>query len=104
MAFSDKMDTSLIPGTIHQVDLEGTIATEHSVGRLADVVLIPKPSSDPDDPLNVSESSCCFQLSGLPHFGLEPCFFTLASYFSKGYIVLIQFSGPRNASYYPRLH
>lgn len=49
------LDTRLIPGTIHLVDLEGVMRGQHaSASRLHDVVLIPSPSSDPDDPLNWS--------------------------------------------------
>ncbi|RAL67460.1 hypothetical protein DID88_008215 [Monilinia fructigena] len=49
------LDTRLIPGTIHLVDLEGVMRGQHvSASRLHDVVLVPSPSSDPDDPLNWS--------------------------------------------------
>jgi hypothetical protein len=48
-------DESAIPGTVHLVDLEGTIRAKHASGtQLKDVVLVPAPSSDPDDPLNWS--------------------------------------------------
>lgn len=44
-----------IPGTIHLVDLDGTMRAKHASGaQLRDVVLVPTPSSDPDDPLNWS--------------------------------------------------
>ncbi len=44
-----------IPGTVHLVDLEGTMRMKHARGKhLNDVVLVPAPSSDPDDPLNWS--------------------------------------------------
>lgn len=47
------LDTRAIPGTIHLVDLEGVMGEQHaSTSRLHDVVLVPSPSSDPDDPLN----------------------------------------------------
>jgi hypothetical protein len=49
------LDISAIPGTVHLVDLEGTIRGKHASGsNLSDVVLLPRPSSDPDDPLNWS--------------------------------------------------
>lgn len=49
------LDESAIPGTVHLVDLEGTIRAKHASGtQLKDVVLVPTPSSDPDDPLNWS--------------------------------------------------
>lgn len=44
-----------IPGTIHLVDLEGTMKAKHAKGAgQRDIVLIPTPSTDPDDPLNWS--------------------------------------------------
>ncbi|KAF2141709.1 uncharacterized protein K452DRAFT_228429 [Aplosporella prunicola CBS 121167] len=44
-----------IPGTVHLVDLEGTLRAKHAVGAHSrDIVLVPAPSSDPDDPLNWS--------------------------------------------------
>ena len=43
-----------IPGTIHLVDLEGTLRAKHALGGQNDVVLVPTPSEDPDDPLNWS--------------------------------------------------
>ncbi len=49
------LDENAIPGTIHLVDLEGTIHAKHAgSAALHDVVLVPAPSSDPDDPLNWS--------------------------------------------------
>jgi hypothetical protein len=53
---SDSTSTySLPPGTVHLVDLEGTMATKHADGKdVNDIVLIPRPSDDPDDPLNWS--------------------------------------------------
>lgn len=49
------LDESAIPGTVHLVDLEGTIRAKHASGsQLKDIVLVPAPSADPDDPLNWS--------------------------------------------------
>lgn len=43
------------PGTVHLVDLEGTLNAKHAKGsRNQDVVLVPAPSADPEDPLNWS--------------------------------------------------
>ncbi|GME65102.1 mfs general substrate transporter [Neofusicoccum parvum] len=48
-------DQPAIPGTVHLVDLEGTIRAKHAAGAAAhDIVLVPAPSDDPDDPLNWS--------------------------------------------------
>ncbi|GAB7356972.1 hypothetical protein MBLNU459_g7810t1 [Dothideomycetes sp. NU459] len=43
-----------VPGTVHLVDLEGTMHAQHARGGQRDIVLVPAPSSDPDDPLNWS--------------------------------------------------
>ena len=43
-----------IPGTVHLVDLEGTLLAKHASGGRRDIVLVPAPSDDPDDPLNWS--------------------------------------------------
>lgn len=48
-----EMDESQIPGTVHLVDLEHTEATRHA-GSSRDIILIPTPSRDPNDPLNWS--------------------------------------------------
>lgn len=49
------LDESAIPGTVHLVDLEGVIRAKHASGsQLKDIVLVPAPSADPDDPLNWS--------------------------------------------------
>lgn len=47
------IDISQVPGTVHLVDLEEAIATRHAKGH-HDIILVPTPSSDPDDPLNWS--------------------------------------------------
>ncbi|OWP05069.1 hypothetical protein B2J93_639 [Marssonina coronariae] len=48
-----RLDPNAIPGTVHIVDIEGTIIGKHaSSAQLKDVVLVPAPSADPDDPLN----------------------------------------------------
>lgn len=51
----DAPTSSLPPGTTHLVDLDGTMATKHADGKdVKDIVLIPRPSDDPEDPLNWS--------------------------------------------------
>ncbi|CAD6566702.1 MAG: hypothetical protein ASARMPREDX12_008802 [Alectoria sarmentosa] len=47
-------DNGFVPGTVHLVDIEGTLRAKHASGGQNDVVLIPAPSDDPDDPLNWS--------------------------------------------------
>ncbi|KAE8346848.1 hypothetical protein BDV24DRAFT_147027 [Aspergillus arachidicola] len=48
------VDRNAIPGTFTLVDLEHTLATRHLNGGNSDIVLVPQPSDDPDDPLNWS--------------------------------------------------
>jgi len=43
-----------VPGTVHLVDLEGTMRAKHASKGHKDIVLVPAPSNDPDDPLNWS--------------------------------------------------
>ncbi|KAJ0125333.1 major facilitator superfamily transporter [Diaporthe amygdali] len=51
----DASPSPLPPGTTHLVDLDGTMATKHANGKdVRDIVLIPRPSDDPEDPLNWS--------------------------------------------------
>ena len=49
-----EIDDLIVPGTIHLVDLEHTLRAKHAKGTYQDVVLVPSPSDDPDDPLNWS--------------------------------------------------
>ncbi|KAL4904498.1 hypothetical protein BDW74DRAFT_178604 [Aspergillus multicolor] len=51
---SSPSSSDFIPGTVHLVDLDSTISSRHARGASRDVVLIPTPSNDPDDPLNWS--------------------------------------------------
>lgn len=46
------LDHEFVPGTVHLVDLEGTMLARHAEGGQRDIVLVPTPSDDPDDPLN----------------------------------------------------
>ncbi|RSL76570.1 hypothetical protein CEP51_009839 [Fusarium floridanum] len=43
-----------IPGTVHLVDSQGKLDSQHAHGAEKDIVLVPSPSSHPDDPLNWS--------------------------------------------------
>jgi hypothetical protein len=49
-----ELDENAVPGTVHIIDIEGTLRAKHAGGANADVVLVPAPSNDPDDPLNWS--------------------------------------------------
>ncbi|GAB1212822.1 hypothetical protein ATERTT37_001970 [Aspergillus terreus] len=49
-----QVDRNAIPGTFTLVDLEHTMASRHLDHGNSDIVLVPQPSDDPDDPLNWS--------------------------------------------------
>lgn len=60
-------EDSLVPGTVHLVDRERILRAKHALGGRKDVVLVPAPSDDPDDPLNWSAkrkllSTACISL------------------------------------------
>ncbi|KMP04029.1 membrane transporter [Coccidioides immitis H538.4] len=44
----------MVPGTVHIVDLEGTMDVKHQKGGQKDIILVPQPTNDPNDPLNWS--------------------------------------------------
>jgi hypothetical protein len=48
------VDSSAIPGTVTLVDVQHVLNTRHVDDGKGDIVLIPTPSADPDDPLNWS--------------------------------------------------
>ncbi|KAK6199526.1 MFS general substrate transporter [Scheffersomyces amazonensis] len=48
-----KFEDIKIPGTIHLVDIEGTLDVKHEEDD--NIVLIPQPTDDPEDPLNWSK-------------------------------------------------
>ena len=54
MTYEDVFEEAPVPGTVHLVDLEGTMHAQHARGGHRDIVLVPTPSQDPDDPLNWS--------------------------------------------------
>jgi hypothetical protein len=45
-------EANAVPGTVHLIDLEHTLHTRHAGSGTGDIVLVPTPSNDPDDPLN----------------------------------------------------
>ena len=48
-------DPDYIPGTVHLVDLNGNVDGAHaSSSGKRDIILVPSPTADPDDPLNWS--------------------------------------------------
>ncbi|EXJ88082.1 hypothetical protein A1O1_05010 [Capronia coronata CBS 617.96] len=50
MAAATLDDVTSVPGTTHLVDLQGTMDAPHEKHK--DIVLVPAPSQDPEDPLN----------------------------------------------------
>ncbi|GFF73772.1 hypothetical protein IFM60648_04022 [Aspergillus lentulus] len=49
-----RADSHAIPGTFTLVDVDGVLAARHLDRGDRDIVLVPEPSNDPDDPLNWS--------------------------------------------------
>ncbi|OAL34849.1 hypothetical protein AYO20_05809 [Fonsecaea nubica] len=67
MAILTETTGEAVPGTVHLVDLDHTMHTRHADAGAGDIVLVPTPSNDPDDPLNWSPrrkilSSICTNL------------------------------------------
>ena len=59
------VDTSdFVPGTVRLVDVDGASKAKHGdINGKADIVLVPKPSADPEDPLNWSRKRKMLALS-----------------------------------------
>ncbi|KAI1842636.1 hypothetical protein JX265_012629 [Neoarthrinium moseri] len=53
---TDHLEHDNVPGTIYLVDVDGETPTFRHDASHKDVVLVPRPSSDPEDPLNWSHS------------------------------------------------
>ncbi|KAL6246597.1 hypothetical protein RBB50_006835 [Rhinocladiella similis] len=49
------LHTDVTPGTVHLVDLTGTLHVKHNEAGEKDIVLLPQPTNDYDDPLNWSK-------------------------------------------------
>lgn len=47
------IDESQVPGTVQLIDIDEHLATRHARGQ-KDIILVPTPSADPEDPLNWS--------------------------------------------------
>ena len=52
MAVYSEQDADYVPGTVHLVDVARQMTLSRHDASHGDIVLIPRPSSDPDDPLN----------------------------------------------------
>lgn len=46
------LHSDVLPGTVHLVDLAGTLNVRHEEGGEKDIVLLPQPTNEYDDPLN----------------------------------------------------
>lgn len=103
------IDKSAIPGTVHLVDLNHDIAARHAKGQ-DDIILIPTPSSDPEDPLNWAPrrkalSTVCLAVCETPVPFLISLLLNLSSYVlfvgmanSVVYSVLVPISEATNLS------
>lgn len=50
----EQVDREWIPGTVYMVDVDRSLAVQHNAQT--DIVLIPQPSKDPNDPLRWSQN------------------------------------------------
>ena len=71
-------DDQYVPGTIHLVDLEGSLNAKHASGSQRDIVLVSSPSSDPDDPLNWSPKRKLLSAACTCAYVVLPCSSRLA--------------------------
>ncbi|KAK4502375.1 hypothetical protein PRZ48_005800 [Zasmidium cellare] len=69
-----------VPGTVHLVDLEGTVRAKHADGSKQDIVLIPAPSLDPEDPLNWSRPRKLLSTATTIIYTICICYATAAIY------------------------
>lgn len=44
-------DQEIVPGTVHLVDLEGILNVQKDPNSKHNIILVPQPSSNPNDPL-----------------------------------------------------
>ena len=56
------LDAAPIPGTTHIVDLEGTVTNAAHDAKKKEIILVPMPSDDPEDPLNWSHGRKTLQM------------------------------------------
>lgn len=80
-----------IPGTVHLVDVDHILSGVRHGENEKDIVLVPQPSSDPDDPLNWTPrrkllSTCC-QLAYTFFSGL------CSSCLSPAYLLMVEDTG-----------
>ncbi|KAH9212938.1 hypothetical protein DL95DRAFT_168869 [Leptodontidium sp. 2 PMI_412] len=54
MQFDTVECVEMVPGTIRIIDLLHTMNVQHMEGSKSDIVLVPQPTRDPNDPLNWS--------------------------------------------------
>ena len=47
-----RIDDSVVPGTVRLIDVDQTMHAKHSKAH-QDIVLVPTPSDDPDDPVRM---------------------------------------------------
>ena len=55
----EEVEDQWVPGTVHFVDLDQTLNVKHNGD--SDLVLIPQPSDDPNDPLRWSQKKKKFK-------------------------------------------
>lgn len=48
-------DQEIVPGTVHLVDLQGILNVQKDANSKHNIILVPQPSSNPNDPLRWSQ-------------------------------------------------
>lgn len=67
------IDSTAIPGTLTLVDVDHVMEVRHLARGDSDIVLVPTPSNDPDDPLNWSPRRKLLSTACVSMYVLIPC-------------------------------
>lgn len=62
-------DQEIVPGTVHLVDLQGILNVQKDANSKHNIILVPQPSSNPNDPLRWSQKK---KIHNLHFFGFGP--------------------------------
>ncbi|TVY24294.1 putative MFS-type transporter protein [Lachnellula hyalina] len=70
------LHSDVLPGTVHLVDLAGTLNVRHEEGGEKDIVLLPQPTNEHDDPLNWTRPRKLLSVDLMLLAVLSGCFMT----------------------------
>ncbi|GAB1194359.1 hypothetical protein APSETT444_003604 [Aspergillus pseudonomiae] len=94
------MQPPFVPGTVLLVDDTHEQSTKHATGKHTEIVLIPPPSDDPNDPLPVALSEMLklivprINFYGVAYDGLAPDLNTTFDGLNTGCVLLRAFGNP----------